>query len=116
MLTKIMTWLSVAALGVAVLSQSTIRDIGISGWVVCAGAIVVLIRAVRMRQYYWTAGLIAIAVLFNPVTPVPVSPATILGLDLACILAFLVSLSALRPHPILSIASITGRTPGSESL
>ena len=113
MLTKAMTWLSVAALVLAVLTRSSLR---ITGLVICVGAVVVLIRAVRMREHYWTAGLIVMALLFNPLMPLPVSPTMILGLELACILAFLASLFALRSQPLLSIPSITDRTPGSESL
>jgi hypothetical protein len=116
MLTKAMTWLSVAALVLAVISRSSLRDLGITGLVICAGAVVVLIRAVRLRERYWTAGLIVMALLFNPVIPLPVSSTMILGLELACILAFLASLFALRMHPLLSMPSITDRTPGSESL
>ncbi len=38
------------------------------------------------------------------------------GLEWLSIGAFLVSLAALRTGPRLSVPSITGRTPGSESL
>ena len=72
--------------------------------------------AVRLRKHYWMVGLLAIAVLFNPLAPLPVSSTLIMGLELACTLAFLASLFALRSQPILSIVSITDRTPGSESL
>jgi hypothetical protein len=116
MLTKVMTWLSVAALVLAVFSQSSLRNLGITGSVICAGAIVVLVRAVRLREHNWTAGLIIMAVLFNPVIPLPTSPTMTLGLELACILTFLTSLLVLRTQPLLSIPSITDRTPGSESL
>ena len=116
MLTKAMTWLSVAALVFFVLSRSNLGDLGVTGLVICAGAIVVLTRAVRLREYYWATGLIAVAVLFNPVIALRVSPTMILGLELACMLAFLVSLFVLRTQPLLSVPSITDRTPGSESL
>jgi len=116
MVTKVMTWLSVAVLVIAVFSRSNIRDLGIGGLMIFAGAIVVLVRAVRLRKHYWMVGLLAIAVLFNPLAPLPVSSTLIMGLELACTLAFLASLFALRSQPILSIVSITDRTPGSESL
>jgi hypothetical protein len=50
------------------------------------------------------------------VVPVVLSRNVFLALDLACVLAFLLSLAALRRQPMLSIPSITNRTPGSESL
>jgi hypothetical protein len=116
MLTKAMTWLSVAALAFAALSRSNLDDLRVAGLVICVGAVFVLIRAVRLREHYWTVGLVAIALLFNPVIPLPASPSIIIGLELACILAFLASLFVLRSQPLLSIPSITDRTPGSESL
>jgi hypothetical protein len=111
-----MTWLSLAALAMAVYSRSSVPNLGITGLVVCAGAVAVLIRAIRLHERYWTAGMIAIVVLFNPVAPLPVSHTMILGLELACIVMFLASLFALRMRPLPSIPSITDRTPGSESL
>jgi len=116
MVTKVMTWLSVTVLVVAVFSRSGVRDLGIAELMIFTGAIVVLVRAVRLRRHSWTVGLAAIALLFNPLAPLPVSATLIMGLELACVLAFLTSLFALRSQPILSIASITDRTPGSESL
>ena len=116
MLTKVMTWLSLAALAVALYSHSNIPDLGITGLVIFAGALVVLIQAVRQRKRYWTAGLIVIVLLFNPLIALPVSHTMAVSLELACILALLASLFALRAQPLLSIPSITDRTPGSESL
>jgi hypothetical protein len=83
---------------------------------ICVGAVMVLTQAVARTKYLWAAGFAAIAVLFNPVMPVVLSRNVFLGLDLACILAFLLSLAAMKRQPILSIPSITNRTPGSESL
>ncbi|PYT23243.1 MAG: hypothetical protein DMG57_32615 [Acidobacteria bacterium] len=115
MVTKVMTWLSVAVLIIAVFSRSNVRDLGIGGLMIFAEAIVVLVRAVRLRKHYWMIGLAAVAVLFI-LFVAPVSSTLIMGLELACTLAFVASLFALRPQPILSIVSITDRTPGSESL
>jgi Family of unknown function (DUF6804) len=84
--------------------------------VICVGALMVAMQAVARSKYLWTAGFAAIAVLFNPVVPVVFSRHVFLWLDLACILAFLLSLAAMKSQSILSIPSITNRTPGSESL
>lgn len=116
MFTKVMTWLSILALLVAVFSHSSIPDLRMIGAVVSAGALIVLVRSVRMRKRYWTVGLGAIVVLFNPLVPLAVSQTAVLGLDLACILMFVYSLSALQSPPRLSMPSITDRSPGSESL
>jgi len=61
-------------------------------------------------------GFLALGVLFNPVVPVPVTRRLFLGLEWFSIGAFLISLAALRPKPLLAIPSITGRRPGIESL
>jgi hypothetical protein len=115
-LTKVMTWLSVAALAVAVYSQSSVPALGITGLLVCVGAVAVMIRAIRLHERYWTLGMVVVVVLFNPVAPLPVSHAMKLGLELACMVSFCASLFALRTRPLLSIPSITDRTPGSKSL
>jgi Family of unknown function (DUF6804) len=83
---------------------------------ICVGAITVATEAVSRPKYLWAAGFVAIAVLFNPIVPLVLSRNVFLALDVACLLAFLTSLEALKDQPIFSIPSITNRTPGSESL
>jgi hypothetical protein len=85
--------------------------------VIFMGAIVVLQQAVTEREYFWAAGFAAIALMFNPDAPL----FQVLGdwfrlTALACTAVFAISLIALKARPVLSIASITDRTPGSESL
>ena len=80
------------------------------------GALVVVVQAFRIGKYFWGIGFAAIAVLFNPAVPIALSHKAFLLLDLACMGAFLVSLAVLQWEPTLSVPSITGRTPGSESL
>ena len=116
MFTKLMKWFSVVVLLLGkFLRSSTTYRIGLE-MVVCVAAVVVLAQAFRIRKYFWGVGFAAIAVLFNPAVPVALSHRIFLLLDLVCIGAFLVSLTALQWQPTLSIPSITGRTPGSESL
>jgi hypothetical protein len=83
---------------------------------VCVSALMVVAQAWRDGKYLWAAGFVAIAALFNPVLPVSISRNAFLWLDALCIVTFLISLAVLKRHPILSIPSITNRTPGSESL
>ncbi len=116
MFTKIMKLVCVVALLLAALWAAS-PGIGILvDIVVCVGAVMVSTQAVARRKYLWAAGFAAIAVLFNPVVPVVLSRNVFLALDLACILAFLLSLAAMRRQPMPSIPSIANRTPGSESL
>lgn len=116
MFTKIMKLVCVGALLLAALwvvspGVGILLDI-----LICVGAITVATQAVTQSKYLWTAGFVAIAVLYNPIAPVMLSRNVFLGLDVACLLAFLLSLNALQRRPFLSIPSITNRTPGSQSL
>ena len=81
------------------------------------GAIIVLRHAVCDREYLWAAGFAAIALIFNPAAPAfQASGDWFRLLAFACMAVFPVSLTALKTRPVLSIPSITERTPGSESL
>jgi hypothetical protein len=115
MLTKIMKWVSIAALFLAGLRLTVSYQVLLE-FVVCVSGILVVTRAVRDSKYLWAAAFFTIAVLFNPVVPVALSRKTFLWLDWVCLMTFLVSLAGLKRHPTLSMASITNRTPGSESL
>jgi hypothetical protein len=111
-----MKWLSITALLLgAFLSSSTTYRISLE-MVVCVAGFVVAVQAFRIGKYFWGIGFAAIAVLFNPAVPIEFSRKAFLSLDFVCIGAFLVSLAVLQWRPTLSIPSITGRTPGSESL
>jgi hypothetical protein len=116
MFTKIMKWLSIMALLLgALLSSSASYRIALE-LVVCVAAAVVAAQAFRTGKYFWGIGFVAIAVLFNPAVPIAFSHGGFLVLDLVCIAGFLASLAVLQWKPILSVPSITDRTPGSESL
>jgi hypothetical protein len=116
MFTKLMKWFSITALvsGLCWGSHAGFR-IGME-MVVCVAALVVVIQAFRTGKYFWGVGFVALAVLFNPVVPLTLSHPIFLGLEWVSIAVFLASLLFLRWQPILSMPSITGRTPGSESL
>ncbi len=116
MFTKIMKWVSIAVLLLAVLRLPTASYQVLLEIVVCVSGLLVVTQAVRASKYFWAAGFLAIAVLFNPVVPIALSRKIFLWLDWVCLAAFLFSLAALKRQPTLSIPSITYRTPGSESL
>ncbi len=116
MFTTIMKWVSIAVLLLAALSLPTGSYQVLFEVVVCLSGLLAATQAVRAGKYFWAAGFVGIAVLFNPVVPVALARRTFLWLDLVCLMTFLISLAVLRPQPTLSIPSITDRTPGSESL
>jgi hypothetical protein len=116
MLTRIMKWVCIAGLLLAALRIPTGSYLLVFEVVVCMAGLLAATQAVRAGRYFWATGFVAIAVLFNPVVPAALARRTFLWLDLVCLMTFLISLGALRTRPTLSIPSITGRTPGSESL
>jgi uncharacterized protein DUF6804 len=116
MFTKIMKWVSIAVLLLAALRLPSADSQVLLEIVICVSALLVVWQAVRRGKYAWMAGFLTIAVLFNPVVPIALSRRIFLGLDWVCLMTFLISLAVLRRQPVLSIPSITDRTPGSQSL
>jgi len=117
MITKLMKWIAIAALFLALFWQPFAENRILLQYVVWAGAIVVFAQAVRARKYIWIGLFLAVAGLFNPIRPVALAANIFLVLDAITMVLFMVSLGrGLEMKPRLSIASITDRTPGSESL
>jgi hypothetical protein len=118
MYTEVMKWVSIAALlltlafwGSASTYQSELS------LVISAAATIVFIQAVRAKSYPWAGGFLAMALLFNPLVPVfRLSGDMSIAIVALAIAPFSMSLMSLRPQPLLSIPSITDRTPGSQSL
>jgi hypothetical protein len=116
MFTKVIKCSAIAALIGGVLSRST-PDFGlVLRFVVAAAAVVVLIQAATMRRYVWMTLFLIVAGLFNPFFPVPFSDYVFGIASVFAVLVFFFSLEHLQPKPRLSVASITGRIRGSESL
>jgi len=116
-----MKWITMAALlAAAMLWRSGVNSQlpqFLLGFVVCFGAGVVVMQAAQAKKHVWAGGFAAIALLFNPLVPVvPFNGEWGRWLVLLAIVPFAVSLAALKTTPLLSIASLTGRNPGSESL
>ena len=118
MLALVMKWVSISALFLAATSWRSAANYQLLlDFVVCIGAVVVVMQAVRAREYRWAAGFVAIALLFNPVVRFLGPPGVLRLLILVvCIASFAISLVALKTQPILSLPSITDRNRGSESL
>jgi signal transduction histidine kinase len=116
MLTKVIKCSAIVALIAGILSRPW-PDFGLAlRFVVVAAAFVVLVQALTMGRYVWTALFLVVAALFNPFFPVPFSNYAFGVASTSAVLLFFFSLRQLQPKPVLSIASITGRMPGSESL
>ena len=113
--TKVMKYFAMAALFAATLWRSSMSLRLVVGYVVTAGAIAVLIQAARARRHLWVFVFVAVVVL-NPLLTTGLPQRISFWLDVGALGAFAISLWALKAQPVLSIASITDRTPGSESL
>jgi len=111
-------WASIAALFLAMFfgNSAPLYQVALT-LVVTMGAILVLVQAFQEKKYWWAAGFLAIAILFNPALPAVRFSGAIGSLVVVLAIApFAISLIALRPHRLLSIPSITDRNPGSQSL
>lgn len=111
-----MKWLSVVTLLVAVLWRSSVDYRFVTAFVVTIGAVAVITQAARERRYIWVAVFVTVATLLNPIFTGALPRHLSLWTDVVSLAAFAASLLLLKSKPILSIASITDRTPGSESL
>ncbi|HEX5412445.1 MAG TPA: DUF6804 family protein [Terriglobia bacterium] len=116
MFTKIMKVVCVGALILMAFWEASAGAVIVLDILVCVGAMTVATQAFARPKYIWTVGFLVIALFFNPVVPVALSRSIFLLLDVACLLAFLLSLEALKTQPVLTIPSITNRRPRSESL
>lgn len=115
---QVAKWVSVAALLLAFVFWNSAASFQVElNLVVSVAAAVVLIQAFQLKKYPWAACFLMIALLFNPVVPFfRLTGGVGLSLVVLSIAPFAISLIALRPQPLLSIPSITDRTPGSRSL
>ena len=96
--TKIMKWISIPALLIASMfprsaaSYEFMLDV-----LICLGAVIFVQRAVRLKQYTWAAGFVAIAVVFSPLF---LAVKIFLLTGLTCILTLVVLLGAFRTQPV----------------
>jgi hypothetical protein len=116
MLTKMMKWVSIAALLTAFFWRPSASYEILLQFVVCVGAALVVAQAWRAGKYIWGAGFLSIAVLFNPVVPVTLPRGMFLWLDVACLATFLISLAAVRTTPLRSVSGIIHPNRLNESL
>ena len=116
MLTKVVKWTAIASLTAGLLGRSFPDLLLALQFVVTAAALVVLVQAATMRRFVWMTLFLLVACLFNPVVPL-LSTSYVSGLAGGLsLLLFLFSLEILKPRPRMTIASITDRMPGSQSL
>jgi uncharacterized membrane protein YccC len=116
MYSRIVKWICVAAL---ILAAAVMVD-GVPQillqFVVCGGAIFVMIEAFRIQQYMWAAAFALIALYMNPIVPFEFSRLASLPIKLAAAAAFLASIRYVKAAPKMSLATITDLPARGESL
>lgn len=116
MYSRIVKGISLAALALA--TAVTLHGIPevLLQFVVCGGALFVMMEAVHNRKYFWLAALAVPFIYFNPIFPIVLSRTLSLPIALLCALVFWGSLRYLRPKPKMSLATITDLPARGESL
>jgi hypothetical protein len=116
MLTTTMKYVAVVVLIVSLFWYLPTNLRSYLDFVITAAAVFALVQAVNLRKYAWGAAFVAVACVFNPIHPIGFSSAVQVALQVISAAIFAVSLQALRTSPRMTIASITGANPRTESL
>lgn len=116
MLTKIFKYGSIIALLAVVVLRPSAGYALVAEFLVCAAAVMAAFESFATRKPVLAIVFLIVALGFNPVFPVSMSEPVFLGASIVAFGMFLLSIVTFRARPRLSMASITDRTPGSESL
>jgi hypothetical protein len=97
MVTKIIKWVSIPVLLVASLFACCAASYEpLVDFAICLGAIIFVQRAIRLKEYFWAAGFLAIVVVFTPLSLVV---KIFLLMGFTCIATFANLLAAFRTQP-----------------
>jgi hypothetical protein len=116
--TRLFGWAAVAVLVALVLLRPVnVGDSGLAFLLSAIAAVLTIVTGLAGR-YVLAAALTLVAVLFNPIVPVTLVSQRFFWMYLVSLAFFSICLTALNIYlrPRLSMPSITGRTPGSQSL
>lgn len=116
MLAKIFKYCSVVVLLAMIVFHRSAGYVLLTQFLVCAAAIMGTVESFQIRKPALAIGFMLVAVAFNPLFPLAMSPPVFWGAAIVAFGVFLLSIVIFRARPRLSMASITDRTPGSESL
>ena len=109
MLTKIMMWVSIAVVLLALLELPVTSEPVLVELVVCASGLLVICQAVRAGQYFLATGFLPIIVAFSSISPIAISGRAFLWMNWISLAAFLVAVIALKTERTLSMPSIANR-------
>jgi hypothetical protein len=98
MISKIIKCVSLPALLIASICSRSAGSYQLPvDFAICLGAVVFVQRAVRLKEYYWAAGFVAIAVLFSPLLLVA---KIFLWMAICCLAALATLLAAFQTRPL----------------
>jgi hypothetical protein len=104
---KIMIAISLAAFGLALFLPANEQYKVLLQFLVCASAALIILHALRAKpDYLWSGTFTGVAVLFNPIIPVPLASRALFTLEFACMVFFLAYFSVFKMKPRTSIVSI----------
>ena len=115
-MTKIMKWVSITMLLLAIFQLPVASHPVLLAIVVCVSAFLIATQAVRAGKYSWAVGFLAIAALFNPVIPIARAGRDVLWINGVGLAAFLAAAVAFKARPALTVLSITSHLPRRASL
>lgn len=113
---RIMTGFAIAGLAVVLLwrvpssFQLAVQTLG------CVAAVLLVLKSFESSRIWMALVFIAVAMSLNPVVTPGLPTAAMMAAQATGLMLFAVSAFIYRGQPRMSIASITDRTPGSESL
>lgn len=116
MLTKILKCCSVIALLAVIILRPSVGYALLTQFLVCAAAVMAAVEWFQTSKRAFAIVFMLVAIGFNPVFPLGMSQPVFLATATVALGMFLLSIVTFRSRPRLSMASITDRTPGSESL
>lgn len=116
MLAKIFKLSSVLALLAVIALQPSPGYALLTEFLVCAAAVMAALESFQTGMTGLGIIFVFMAGVFNPVFSVGLSGSVFMGIATLSLGMFLLSLVMVKARPRLSMASITDRTPGSESL
>jgi hypothetical protein len=97
---KLIKWVSLPALLIGAIFSGLAESYKLlMDMVICLGAVILVQRALRLNEYFWALGFIAIAVVFSPLLLVV---KIFLLMGLTCSASLLALLAAFRPQPVPS--------------
>ena len=109
MLAKIMIWVSIVVVLLALLGLPVTGEKILVDTLLCVSGLLVSRQAFRSGQYILAIGFLPIIACFSPVSPVAVSAWAFGWLSWIGLVAFLVALMFLKTERSLSVPSLTNR-------